>query len=499
MKILVVDDNRISREVVKKELEDPDFEIMEADNGVTALRLIEEEGDFDLVTLDVEMPKMNGYQVCAQIRANEQKQDQAGGTRLLPIIFVTGDDTLEGRRQGFEGGATDFIVKGFSKGELRHLVDRLLKPEHRMAGLTVLVAEDKYNTRASLRAYLQELGVHVTEAQDGRQAIDILQGSTHVDMVIASDTLDGLNGSTLCRKVRKELNWTEIPIVLLTEENDRSYCLSLLKSGATDYLIKPLVKEELLARLNVFLEVLLLNVKSRVQVEELKRLNKLKDDFLRVCSHDLKSPLTGILGMAQMLPQIGPLEQTQQELCEHIRKSGLFLQDLIDDLLDLNRYQDTEHLEMHPIDMLLLLKECLKSADVAASGKKVEIQNHWHVAEAKILGDTSAIMRIFNNLLSNAVKFTPQGGSITLSLQQDLQDFVLIIQDTGIGIPEADLQGLFDAYQKRSRKGTAGERGTGLGLSITKTLTQKQNGSILISSKVGSGTTVTLRFPMHRP
>jgi signal transduction histidine kinase len=497
MKILVVDDNRVSREIVKKELEDPDFQILEADNGLKALELIEAEADIDLVTLDVEMPKMNGYEVCSNIRAKELQRTGSEVKRLLPIIFVTGDDTLEGRRQGFEAGATDFIVKGFSKRELRHLVDRLLKPERRMAGLKVLVAEDKHHIRASLRAYLEELGVNVAEAKDGQAALDFIQGSEQIDLLLASDQLAGLDGVALCQKLRRELNWTEIPIVLLTENGDRSYGLSLLKAGATDYLMKPLVKEELFARLNVFLEVVLLNVKSRHQVEELKKLNQLKDDFLRVCSHDLKSPITGILGMAQLLPQLGPLTEPQQEMCTHIRKSGHFLQELIDDLLDLNRYQDLEQLEAEPVELLALLQECLKNALITAQGKKITLQQRWAQAEAYVLGDKTALMRIFNNLLSNAVKFTPKGGRIDISLQSKDADYVLKIQDSGIGIPEKDLETIFDSFQKRSRKGTAGERGTGLGLSITKSLTEKQNGSISISSTVGSGTTVTLHFPQH--
>lgn len=500
MKILVVDDNRVSREIVKKELEDPDFQIMEAENGIQALALIQQEINFDLITLDVEMPGMNGYEVCAKLRAQEQVQAVSGDKRLLPVIFVTGDDTLEGRRQGFEAGATDFIVKGFSKGELRHLVDRLLKPERRLAGLTVLVAEDKYTTRASLRAYLEELGVHVVEALTGQQVMSLLQASeAHIDMVVATESLPGLNGEALCHKIRKELNWVEVPIVLLIERQDRSHGLNLLKAGATDYLIKPLVKEELLSRLNVFLEVVLLNVKSRIQVEELRRLNQLKDDFLRVCSHDLKSPLAGILGMTQMLPGLGPMNEAQLEMCNHMRKSGFFLQELIEDLLDLSRFKDLEQLEAQPVEIISVLKESLKNAAITAEGKKIKLQQHWSLGGAYVLGETTALMRIFNNLLSNAVKFTPLNGSISVSLQKDQQDYVLTITDSGIGLPEEDLVSVFDTYQKRSRKGTAGERGTGLGLSITKTLTEKQNGSIEISSKVGEGTTVSLRFPQYQP
>ncbi|MCH8156358.1 MAG: response regulator, partial [Nitrospinae bacterium] len=148
MKILVVDDSSTFRAIARKELEEEGgYEIIEAEDGEIALETLMST-PVNLVTMDVEMPGLNGYEVCKKIRSEEYSSKIIGSANNpLPLIFITGNDSLEERAKGFEAGAADFITKPFLSGELLASVDRLLKPENKFKGLTALVADDSQVVR----------------------------------------------------------------------------------------------------------------------------------------------------------------------------------------------------------------------------------------------------------------------------------------------------------------------------------------------------------------
>ncbi|CAM2066219.1 Response regulator [Sulfidibacter corallicola] len=500
MKILVVDDNVVSRRIIGSELTDGGYQIIEAEDGNNALRQLISVPDISLITLDVNMPDMDGYQVCAHLRSWEMNGNLAHRPKtgqILPVIFVTGDDTFEGRQRGFDAGATEFVIKGFKKGELLDKVNRILKPHRRMEGLTVLVADDDRIVQGILRAYLEEYGVSVITADNGLEAFNYLKSGEHpVDMMLTDMGMPEMDGEALCLAVRRELAMSDLPIIVLSAESDRSKSLHLLKSGATDYLVKPLVKEELFARLNVFLEVILLNRQLKAQVKELEQLNRLKDEFISICSHDLRSPLTGILGMSELLQGAENLNGTQQDMIGRIKNSGQFLLTLIHDLLEVGQIQSEKYtLKMDQLNLVELADQCVETANYTAFPKGVSLVFHRPDRLEPIDADRTAVTRILHNLLSNATKFTPSGGSIEVSIAEQPGETVVTVADTGVGIPEKDLEELFDRYHKTSRKGTAGELGTGLGLPIVKILIDNHGGRIEVDSEVGKGTTFRVYFP----
>jgi two-component system, sensor histidine kinase and response regulator len=499
MKILVVDDSSTFRKIACEELKKGGFEVLEAKDGLEALDVIRAM-PVDMVTLDVEMPNLNGYETCKQLRSDEfSALIPTKDASVLPVIFITSNDTLQEREKGFHAGAGDFITKPFLPGELLSSINRILKPENRFKGLNALVVDDSSTTRHIVKQSLHKQGMTVFEAENGQEALDLLASKLNeIDIIITDFFMPVMDGKELCRQVRTQLNQKEIPILFLSTLSEQSYILELFKAGASDYLIKPFTQEELLARMQVHLNNRLLNKELTGKVLELKRLSQMKDKFLAICSHDLRSPLNSILGFTQLLMTSSLTDEEKNESLDIIQSSGNFLLSLIDDILDLGRLQSaTDDLEMEPLSVLRVIETCIQSFNQMFSIKNIDSQIKSEIsAEVKVDGNENALIRVFNNLLSNAIKFTPKAGSIEVWVElYGEKQVALSIIDSGIGIPQEKIPYLFDMFSKTSQSGTEGEKGTGLGLSITKQIVEKHQGKIEVVSEEGKGSTFKILLP----
>ncbi|MDT8445329.1 MAG: response regulator [bacterium] len=493
MKILVVDDSAMMRKIIRTELQGGGFETFEAADGIEALEQVARNQP-DLITLDVDMPRLNGYDTCFRLRSTELES----AVRKIPVIFVTANDTIEGRNKGFEVGASEFITKPFLRGEILSAVERTLKPEKAMQGLKAVIAEDNKIARQLLESLLEAEGIETIVTKNGVEALEAIRGAEQdIDLVVTDFMMPEMNGDELCKKIRFELGLKSLPVIFLSGMAERDSILQMFKAGASDYVIKPFAKEELLARIRVHMEARRLTRKLEYQVMELKKLNKLKDEFLSVTSHDLRAPLNGIMGFTELLMLEEGLNSQQKEYLGHVRQSGEFLLDLIGDILYLGRMgSESAEVEQKPVSLKQVIEASTQTLRHMATPKKQQlvIENRCHT-DPVIMGDHGSLMRVFNNLLSNAIKFTPKEGDIRQIIEETPQQISISVIDSGIGIPADKLPFLFDKFSKTSRSGTSGEAGTGLGLAITKELVARHHGKIEVSSTVGEGTRFTLTFP----
>ena len=382
----------------------------------------------------------------------------------MPVIFVTGNDTMEDRKRGFALGAADFISKPFPAGAILSAVDKVLKPAQLVQGMTALVVDDSGVARHIVTEYLKREGLRVIQAEDGQEALEILRRQAgDIDMVITDLNMPRMDGCQLARSIRGELNPADLPVIFLTASADQSQLLEVFKAGATDHLVKPFAKEELLARIRVHLEQNRLNQNLRNMVHELTDLNRMKDNLLAVCSHDLRSPLNGILGFTDMLLEKEYLESEDREGLIHIKTSGNVLLGLINDILDLSKAKaEQAELKMDPILLHQVIQTSVDSLGQMAAGKSQSIRLRDRFEGAVIMGNASGLGRVFNNLLSNAIKFTPDNGTIHLDIEPGPPGRVRVkVADTGIGIPQDKIPYLFDQFTITSQSGTGGEVGTG--------------------------------------
>jgi signal transduction histidine kinase len=228
--------------------------------------------------------------------------------------------------------------------------------------------------------------------------------------------------------------------------------------------------------------------------KELVRLDRLKASFFSVINHEMRSPLTAIIGYTALLLSDAPLASMQPEMLRKVLDNGQRLLDLVNNLLDISRLEDGK-LQIQPqvVDLGDLADQAVAVVKPMAEDKRISITLNVPSALPSVYGDPRRVDQILINLLSNAVKYTPDTGSVTLSAQKDgAGDMVRIsVADTGTGIPAELLPHIFDRFVRAERAERSHTTGTGLGLTIAKGLVEAHGGKIWVESEEGNGSTFT--------
>jgi two-component system cell cycle sensor histidine kinase PleC len=230
--------------------------------------------------------------------------------------------------------------------------------------------------------------------------------------------------------------------------------------------------------------------------------NQAKSKFLANMSHELRTPLNAIIGFSEIMESgmFGALGSDKYvEYCRDIHRSGEYLLDVINDVLDMSKIEagrlklDLEHVELDRE-----LSDALRVITTRAQDKNLEVRSK--IASGICLqADRRALKQIALNLLSNAVKFTPENGRITVRGRVSRGAVVIGIQDSGIGIARDALQKLGRPFEQVESQLTKIHHGSGLGLAIAKSLIERHGGEMRIRSTLGAGTTVVVRLPLDGP
>jgi PAS domain S-box-containing protein len=244
-------------------------------------------------------------------------------------------------------------------------------------------------------------------------------------------------------------------------------------------------------------EVKLIRAKNEAELA-----NRAKSEFLANMSHELRTPLNAILGFSEIIRdrQFGADVGRYAEYAAHIHDSGEWLLSLISDILDMAKLEAGKlQLVEEVTDLGQIVDGCLRMVSVRAREGGIALVPKLPAEPVRLLADQKCMKQILLNLLSNAIKFTPNGGRIELEVTNPRQDGVrLVVTDTGIGIPAANMRQLFQPFHQVESTLTRGRSGTGLGLAITKRLTELHGGSIGVESTPGTGTIVTVALPSSR-
>jgi PAS domain S-box-containing protein len=231
-------------------------------------------------------------------------------------------------------------------------------------------------------------------------------------------------------------------------------------------------------------------------------LNAQKDKLFSILSHDLRSPFSSILGFCDIL-----LKENDQLTAEDRLQFVAYIQEaaqdqlsLVNKLLDWSRLE-SGHIRMEHVELDLqeIVRKDLNSLMGLALQKQVKLQTNLP-PKVMVCGDKHMMNQVFGNLLGNSLKFTPPNGTITVELiEEQNNNWVIGVRDTGIGIPEDDVHKLFKIEEKYTRKGLQGEKGTGLGLPVVHEIVQKHHGSISVKSTTGIGTLFLITLPKSKP
>ena len=226
-----------------------------------------------------------------------------------------------------------------------------------------------------------------------------------------------------------------------------------------------------------------------------------KQAFFRSMSHDMRTPLNAILGSSELARRhLEDPEKTAGYL-DRIDGSGRYLLGLINDILEMARLEHGQvQLEHRQFDLKMCVEECLGTFRMQAEREKKNLREEFRAERTSLLGDAFRIQQVINNLLSNAFKFTPEHGTISLSVQQmdsgEYAHYKFVISDTGIGMSPEFLERIYEPYAREMRFTDRQAAGTGLGMSITKNLVSQMGGEIRVESAPGTGSTFTVILPL---
>jgi signal transduction histidine kinase len=231
-------------------------------------------------------------------------------------------------------------------------------------------------------------------------------------------------------------------------------------------------------------------------VTHLKELDQLKTDFINAVTHDMRSPLSGILIATHLVSQAGEVNEKQLEFLNTIEHRVAAMSELIDDLLDVARIEAGIDMEMEPCVISPLIAQVMNQFQEQVDDKKLRVQLQVAGNIPPVMGNEARLRQALLNLIGNAIKYTPEGGKIIVEASHNYDNIVVSVEDTGLGISLNDQQYIFDKFYRVNRPGAAHVKGTGLGLAITRSIIEKHNGLLWVDSELNQGSTFSFVLPI---
>ncbi|HEY6454205.1 MAG TPA: response regulator [Steroidobacteraceae bacterium] len=489
-KVLVVDDNAPSLYATSRILRAAGFEVIEAENGTDALALAP---TVDLIILDINLPDIDGLEVCRKLRA---RSDAA----YLPIVhlsatFVTSVD----KEQGLSAGADSYLTHPADPAVLVATVRALLFA--RKSDTIRRTADSRFRAVFELASS----GIALLDAKlqciDVNPAFCALAALTRTE-IIGRDICSFVtaNSRAACGRIdailRAEGHWNGTLRVVRGngQQAEVEWRIVAESSDGTRIAIATDVTER--RRAEAERESLLAG--ERAARQEAERLNRVKDEFLATLSHELRNPLSAILGWVTVLQRMPNITAEFLKGLDVIERNSRLQTHLISDLLD---YAGMRFGKMNLDIVATYPAIALQSAHAVvaplAAAKKVTLK--WNVADpdARVMGDDARLQQIVWNLVSNAIKFTPAGGSVSVEARTKGNQYEISVTDTGRGISAQFLPHLFDRFSQQDSSLNKSFAGLGIGLTIVKHLVEVHGGTIEAQSLgEGQGARFTVYLPI---
>ena len=354
---------------------------------------------------------------------------------------------------------------------------------------TILVVDDIKVSLRLLTDILLGAGYTVITGSNSEEALELI--NTHSpDIILLDVMMPGMNGFTLCRKLKKDQQLSDIPIIFLTSLSQKEDIIEGFNAGGNDYIVKPFNRQELLARVRNHLRLhdTLLENKRLTRLSE--DASRSKTEFLASMSHEIRTPLNSIIGMAEVLVNT-PLTEDQLNYVHIFRSAGESLLEIINDILDLSKIEAGQT-ELEAIDFHLpsLLDSVVSILSVRATEQNTQVSIHLDSdVPHGISGDPTRLRQILINLVGNGIKFT-ENGTVEISVRIHSANMLLCsVKDDGIGIAQEKQELIFESFTQADSLTTRKYGGTGLGLTICKKLTKIMGGRIWLESSPGEGST----------
>ena len=491
IRILAVDDNPAALYATSRVLRSAGYEVIEATTGAAALTAAARA---DLVVLDVNLPDMDGFEVCRVLRARPD-------TARLPVLHLSATFTSSADfALGFEAGADSYLTRPVEAPVLiatvrtllfarqadliRRGLDAKLRTVFNLAPAAIAIMDGQFRYESANPAYCALTG-YTAEELIGRAGDSFLAEDSRLpDSLFNSDPMTGaIPWSAQLRFLKKDGNIAHVEWQIAKEHI--SGVRILVASDVTQLRRTEEARESMLAS-------------ERAARTEAERSNRLKEEFLATLSHELRNPLNAILGWATVLTRRPGLPEPVMKGLQAIERNSRFQAQMISDLLDYAGITFGKmRLVAETIDPYVPVRAAFDGLSASAQIAGVELRAQFADEVLAIDADASRLQQIVWNLLSNAVKFSTQGGKVLLEAGRDGDCLSIVVTDQGKGIEAEYLPRIFDRFSQQDATTTRSHGGLGLGLAIVKQLTELHGGSIHAhSAGAGRGATFTVKIPL---
>ncbi len=525
-KILVADDEPAVRGICLRSLTRAGYKVVSVNNGREAIERARQE-PFDLFLTDLNMPGIGGLEAYRIIQSFAPD---------MVMVVITGFGTLEAAIEALKLGASDFILKPFHADQLRATIARALykqELERDNARLKALVPLFDLSQVFMSSVDLNTIPKHIVqiarkEMKADSSSLMLLDDNGELTIQAGEGLPDGVLAGTRQRGDESIAGYVAThrePVILQGDLKDDPRFASMGGTkNITSAISLPLIlKDQILGVLNVsrtqpgplftkadveFLSVLAsqaaiaienANLFQRTQeaYERLSELDHLKSEFISIASHELRAPLAVLLAYSSLLEQ-----ETNGSVREHLQpvvESAMQLKSIIDEMVSLRRI-DTGERRVSPtsIKASFVIDALLIECTPLARNKGLSLTSDIPSDLPPIRADEQALYLILSNLLSNAIKFTPSGGGVHISAHIEGPDMIIVVRDTGIGIPKEELERIFDRFYQIEDSLRREHGGIGLGLAIAREMADLLDGRLWAESQEEQGATFYLALPYDR-
>jgi signal transduction histidine kinase len=484
--ILVVDDEKGLRLGTKRLLEEEDYTVTAAENGTEGLHY-GTNTEFDIAVIDLKMPDIDGLEVLKEIK------------RVHPytVCFIaTAFASYETAIQATRIGAFGYIPKPFTPEELIYQIELGLKQRKLILDAQRLEKEREKNL-LELANEKSRLNAIIKSISEGVLILNTDGNLAYYNY--SAIKLLNINNIQIGSNILDKLPVQVVEIINRIFSSDKI----MLKSYTTEFSHQ--------SEKEIFLEAACTPIPNPdgslagvviifSNITGYKRIEVIKNQFVSMVAHELKTPLAAVQGFLNIIldQSINLTGEKQQEYIQRSTHRLKSLTDLVNDLLDISRFEmKTKEREIIDVQLEEIVCSTLQMLELELNKKGISVEKYIENNLPFIKADNNEITRMVTNLLSNAIKYNKDNGKIFIDLFSSQNYVVLKVRDTGIGLKPEEKQKLFSEFYRAKNEKTRGISGTGLGLSIVKRIVDSYYGKIEVESEYGIGTTFLINLPIN--